>query len=67
MSRIQELNRQISELTEKIEKEYPELYQHLDENPITLPESSNPEVDFEEYLESLKALLNKHLEAKKSK
>lgn len=60
MKRLQELTRQISELTVRIEQEYPELYRHLDENPLTLPGETHQEIDthnLSDYLDSLKHLL----------
>ena len=53
----------ISELTRDIETNYPELYQFLDENPITIPNMSAPKIDLdvlENYYNSLKDLLEKH-------
>lgn len=58
------LLKEINVLTLKMELDYPELYEHLDENPITLPNISHPKMDthfFSEYLESLKTLLENHL------
>ena len=55
---------EITQLTTTIEKNYPELYRSLDENPMTLPVASHPQVNkaaLEEYLESLKQLLQHHL------
>lgn len=54
----------ITELTSKIETNYPELYRFLEENPITLPVEAHPEVhkkELQDYLESLEQLLEKHL------
>ncbi|MFT6879594.1 MAG: hypothetical protein ACI9QN_001712 [Arcticibacterium sp.] len=45
MKRIQELSKEINELTLKIEQEYPELYQFLDENPATIPCCEHPELN----------------------
>lgn len=45
----------ITELTSKIETDYPELYRFLEENPITLPVEAHPEVhkkELQDYLES---------------
>ncbi|MGS2740209.1 hypothetical protein [Sinomicrobium sp. M5D2P17] len=47
-------------LLTKIEEEYPELYQFLDENPITIPYMEHPQLDneiFSRYLDDLKHLL----------
>lgn len=59
------LQREITELTSHIETNYPELYRFLEENPITIPASDQPDVgtkSLEDYLESLKQLLKHHLE-----
>ena len=53
MKRLQELTKEINDLTLKIEQEYPELYQYLDEDPITIPCCDHPKVDtqnFSDYL-----------------
>ncbi|SNR59431.1 hypothetical protein [Lutibacter flavus] len=65
MKNLQELLKEITELTFKIEKKYPELYQFLDENPQTIPSKYHPEInkkELQDYLESLKQLLSHHLE-----
>jgi len=63
MKTVKTLLTEISDLTRDIETNYPELYQYLDENPITIPNMHSPKVetkDLELYLESLKDLLKKH-------
>lgn len=65
MKRIQQLTQEINEITLLIEQEYPELYQYLDENPITIPSMEHPQMDtknFSDYLNSLKQLLKHHIE-----
>ncbi|MGE0562756.1 MAG: hypothetical protein AB7O47_13135 [Flavobacteriales bacterium] len=65
MQRLQELIKEINDLTLKIEQEYPELYQYLDETPITIPCCNHLKVDtknFSDYLDSLKQLLEHHIE-----
>lgn len=65
MKRIQQLTKEINELTFKIEQEYPELYRYLDENPITIPCCDHPEVNtknFSDYLDSLRSLLKTHID-----
>lgn len=67
MKRIQQLTKEINELTEKIEREYPELYRFIDENPITIPNLSHPKMDtgnFADYLDTLKELLRHEMEKK---
>ncbi|UCS93874.1 hypothetical protein KZP23_02230 [Echinicola marina] len=64
MKRLQELTKEINELTLKIEQEYPELYQYLDETPITISAEMNAKMDtknFSDYLNSLKQLLKHHI------
>ena len=48
MEYVKTLLTKISELTRDIETNYPELYQYLDENPITIPNESNPKIDSQE-------------------
>ncbi|GER58116.1 hypothetical protein [Patiriisocius marinus] len=70
MKDLQKIMQDITQLTTNIETNYPELYQFLDENPMTLPVSEHPHMDkkvMQEYLESLKQLLHHHLETHKSK
>ncbi|MFT5886545.1 MAG: hypothetical protein ACI9IP_003013 [Arcticibacterium sp.] len=65
MKRIQELSKEINELTLKIEQEYPELYQFLDENPATIPCCEHPVLNtktFSDWLDSLKELLHHHIQ-----
>ena len=68
MNTLQALLAEISKLTKIIETNYTELYQFLDENPLTIPSESHPTIDekiLKEYLESLKQLLKHHLETRK--
>jgi hypothetical protein len=69
MNKLQNTLTEISQLTKTIETNYPELYQFLDENPITIPSESNPSIDkkiLQDYLDSLKQLLKHHLETRKN-
>ena len=68
MKKLQRLTKEINELTLRIEQEYPELYQYLDENPITIPDCETPEISvssFVEYLDSLKSILERYIESNK--
>jgi len=59
----------ITMLTNTMESQYPELYQFLDENPITLPLLSHPEMNkevMESYLQSLQELLDHHVKTHKN-
>jgi len=70
MKDLHNILREITQLTTNIETNYPELYRILDENPMTLPVSKDPHVDkkaMQSYLESLKELLEHHLETHKNK
>ncbi len=61
---------EITELTTKIETKYPELYKFIEEQPITIPSSDHPKTDEKnllDYLDSLKQLLQHHLETHNSK
>ena len=65
MKTTQELLQDISTLTRDIETKYPELYKHLDENPVTIPNMEHPNIDnkaLQDYLNSLKALVKKYQE-----
>lgn len=62
--------KEVTELTYNIENNYPELYRTLDENPMTIPISNQPHIDkeiMEDYLESLKQILKNYLKSQKSK
>lgn len=69
MKDLQRLLNEITQLTTHIETDYPELYRSLDENPMTLPVSKHPHMDkvvMQEYLESLKQLLEHYLDEHKT-
>lgn len=68
MDNVQNILTEISQLTKTIETNYPEIYQFLDESPVTIPSESNPSIDkkiLQDYLDSLKQLLKHHLETRK--
>jgi hypothetical protein len=65
MKKSHNIINEINELTLKIEQDYPELYQYLDENPVTIPRSEEPQLNtktFSDWLDSLKELLEHHIE-----
>lgn len=69
MNNLRHVLEEITQLTNNIETNYPELYNFLDENPMTIPAINHPHIDREvmlEYLESLKQLLKHHLETHKN-
>jgi hypothetical protein len=66
----QQILEEISALTNIIESDYPELYQFLDENPITIPSSVHPDLNkktLEVYLQDLKDLLKHHVKTHTTK
>lgn len=63
MKTAQEYQKAINELTLIIEQKYPELYQHLEENPITIASNGRGEVredHFKEYYEALVEMVDNH-------
>lgn len=70
MKNLTSLLTEITELTTTIESYHPELYQFLDEDPMTLPAVAYPKMDhavMQEYLESLKKTLAHHLDTHRNK
>lgn len=68
MKKLQELTKQINDITLEIEQDYPELYKYLDENPVSIPCCETPKLDiksFTDYMDSLKELLQHHIETHK--
>lgn len=69
MKKINQLMQEIIQLTTLIETDYPELYKYLDETPITICNAEEKSIcskDLEQYLETLKQQLNKHINTHKS-
>ncbi|MEB8345206.1 hypothetical protein OO010_04060 [Flavobacteriaceae bacterium KMM 6898] len=69
MTNSMSIMNKITRLTSNIETNYPELYHFLDEDPITIPNESHPNLDqttFIAYLDSLKQLLKHHLKTHKT-
>ncbi|MGI9543497.1 MAG: hypothetical protein ACR2MX_09570 [Cyclobacteriaceae bacterium] len=65
MKEMRSLMDEITNLTYEIESHYPELYQYLEEDPLTILASKSPILDqriMSDYLESLQELLKHHLE-----
>ncbi|MFD2542272.1 hypothetical protein ACFSSB_08075 [Lacinutrix gracilariae] len=70
MKTTQELLTQITQLTNNIETNYPELYAFLQEEPITIPSKQHPEINLailQDYLQTLKQELQHHIKTHKSK
>ncbi|MFD1553364.1 hypothetical protein DNU06_06780 [Putridiphycobacter roseus] len=70
MNKLNKILTEVSQLTLNIESNYPELYRFIDENPMTIPTSSHPDIDkeaMEDYLKSLKSILKHHIETHQNK
>ncbi|MDC6389061.1 hypothetical protein PP182_10245 [Maribacter sp. PR1] len=70
MNNLRPILNDITKLVSNIETNYPELYQFLDESPITISSSTHPDIDVDtlrNYLESLKELLRHHLQTHKNR
>ncbi|NNL00833.1 MAG: hypothetical protein HKP39_01020 [Eudoraea sp.] len=68
MKKLHSVLKEIMEITTTMETEYPELYQFLEEDPMTIPTSGHPNVDeaaLREYLKSLKGMLQHHRATRK--
>lgn len=69
MKQLNQLMQEITLLTTEIETKYPELYKYLDETPITICETKEQTIctdDLKQYLETLKAQLQHHIETHKN-
>ena len=65
MKKLHTSIRQIMAITNNIETNYPELYAVLDETPLTIPSETHPSINtdlMEDYLDSLKQILNRYIE-----
>lgn len=54
---------EIADLTNMIERDYPEVYRYLDENPMTIPDIEKPNMGrkvMQEYLDDLKQLVKQY-------
>ena len=57
---------EIMHLISDMETQYPEIYRFLDEDPITIPSSAQPELNqntLAEYSDDLRELLKRHLQS----
>lgn len=64
MGDTRQILEEITKLTYTIERDYPELYQFLDEIPMTIPSEAQPEVGtkaLKDYLEDLKQILGHYM------
>lgn len=67
MRELNSIMNRIVVLTNTMESKYPELYHFLDEDPMTLPVLSHPNIDkkaLENYLQSLHELLEHHVKTR---
>ncbi|EGV43122.1 hypothetical protein BZARG_1018 [Bizionia argentinensis JUB59] len=65
MKKVKDLLTEISTVTRDIETNYPAIYDHLDEIPMTIPDQENPNInakELENYLDSLKEIIKKYKE-----
>ena len=63
METEEELNASIMQYTAQIKELYPEVYENLNEVPITVPNTLSPEVKIKhlrDYLESLKVIMRRY-------
>ena len=63
MKTEKELEEAILKITLKITNEYPELSKYLEEMPVTIPATKNPDINIkilEDYYNSLESLLKKY-------
>ena len=70
MKNMRRIVSEIVEVTSKIETLYPELYKFLEENPETIPSQLHPNINksvLEEYLDSLKQLLQHYMQTHNGK
>jgi len=68
MEKLQYILSEITELTNKIETDYPEIYKFLEEDPMTIPNMVHPDTDekaMQAYLDDLKELLKHYQETHK--
>ncbi|UFH45562.1 hypothetical protein LNP27_10495 [Flavobacterium galactosidilyticum] len=64
MKSVNELNKAILDITMKIYNEYPELAKYLSELPVTIPDTSKPEINIkilQDYHETLSNIVKKYV------
>ncbi|MDH5413824.1 MAG: hypothetical protein OEW87_06780 [Flavobacteriaceae bacterium] len=70
MDGLKKIQQEITQLIFTIESEYPELYRFLDEEPITIPNMSSPEIDskiMQDYLDGLQQIFEHYKETRMNK
>ncbi len=63
MQTEKELNEAILKITMKIQEKFPELSKYIEEMPVTIPDTEDPEINIKHlknYYDSLEALLKKY-------
>lgn len=68
MRKLSQVMQEIITITTEIETKYPELYKYLDETPLAICEAPQKTIctdDLEQYLLTLKAQLQHHIETHK--
>ena len=63
MKTVNEINKDIIETTMVIDETFPELSKYIEEMPVTIPNTNEPEINetnLKDYQSSLDALLNKY-------
>lgn len=67
MKQVQHVLKEITSITLEIEENFPGLYQHLDENPMTFQGSANVDIDvLMEYRDGLKKQLEDYKRSHRS-
>ena len=70
MKNLQNILKEITNLTLKIETEYPELYTFLSEDTLTIPSEEHPDIDkkiMQNYLETLNQMLKNYIKTHNNK
>ena len=70
MKNLQKILKQITNLTLKIEVEYPELYCFLNEDILTIPSKNHPKINIkvmQNYLETLQQMLKEYIKTHEKK
>jgi hypothetical protein len=60
MNTEDEISAKITELTLHIQEKYPELYEHIDEMPVTNPDKNHPDINkkiLQDYYDKLHSMM----------
>jgi len=69
MSDLKTILTEITDMTNMIESDYPEVYRYLEEDPMTIPAIENPDMGrkvMQEYLDDLKQLVKQYSKTHKA-